>query len=331
MYERKSILGRWQVPGLGPIELLSQNEIPADAVVRSCHLVETTRAGTPLEKRRYALKVQCGHEVPESKPGLEVGIDYGIRNTVTTSEGEVLQRPDTAEMEKAARELRAHAKGRCKKDSRQYHKLQEKARKLTAKVSRIHDNWEREAAKTLCLETSLIVREDLRLKNMMTSGAGTTSAPGSQAKKGLNRDMNRARIGRLDTRIERRALKTGTDTVTVHPGNTSNICPECGAKDKKSRDKTKFECTSCGHKADADKNASINIRGRGQSTFNGWRTRRELGRVGHSSRRITKEEAGTGQWTQAARGAPGQASRHARLLPRNNLGDARGPPRVVNL
>ena len=67
MYERKSILGRWQVPGLGPIELLSQNEIPADADVRSCHLVETTRAGTPLEKRRYALKVQCGHEVPESK------------------------------------------------------------------------------------------------------------------------------------------------------------------------------------------------------------------------------------------------------------------------
>ena len=87
----------------------------------------------------------------------------------------------------------------------------------------------------------MLAREDLRLRNMMASGAGTTSAPGSQAKSGLNRELNRARIGYLDRRIERRCVKTGTDTVAVHPGNTSITCPTCGAKDAKSRDGAVFQ------------------------------------------------------------------------------------------
>ena len=40
--------------------------------------------------------------------------------------------------------------------------------------------------------------------------------------------VNRARIGRLDRRVERRAIRTGTDTVVVHPGNTSTTCTGCG-------------------------------------------------------------------------------------------------------
>ena len=324
--ERKTVPGRWHLPGLGQLELLAQDKILADADIRSCHLIERTRHGTPVEKRRYVLKVQLGTPVPEIKEGAHTGVDYGIRNTVTTSEGKVLQRLDTSVLENEARALRAYAKGRCKKHSRRYDKLYEEARKLTQKVERINDNWEREAAKTLCADAKMIARENLKLRNMMASGAGTDSAPGSNAKRGLNRELNRARIGHLDRRVERRAVKTGTNTVVVHPGNTSIKCNQCGHKDKKSRKGPDFTCTKCGYEKDADWNASVNIKDRGQNIFSAWKATRERGRVGYSSRREAGEEAGPGQREQAARGAPLQASPNARQLPRNTTGDKRAPP-----
>ena len=185
-HERKAVPGRWHLPGLGQLELLAQDEIPAGVDIRSCHLVERTRPGTPVEKRRYILKVQVATPVPETKDGGDTGADYGVRNTVTTSTGQVLQRPDTSILEDEARALRAHAKKRCKKHSRRYEELYREAKALSQKVKRIHDNWECQTAKTLCDGTEMIAREDLKLRNMTASGAGTPSAPGSNAKKGLN-------------------------------------------------------------------------------------------------------------------------------------------------
>ena len=138
--------------------------------------------------------------------------------------------------------------------------------------------------------------------------------------------VNRARIGRLDRRVERRAIRTGTDTVVVHPGNTSTTCTGCGRKDRKSRTGPVFECTRCGYRTDADWNAAINVKRRGHNIFSAWKATRERGRAGGSSRPEAGGEAGPGQREQAARGAPLQASPNACHLPRNTTGDARAPP-----
>ena len=119
-----------------------------------------------------------------------------------------------------------------------------------------------------------------------------------------NRELNRARIGHLDRRVERRAVRTGTDTVVVHPGNTSITCTKCGHKDRKSRTGPVFECTRCGYRTDADWNAAINVKRRGHNIFSAWKATRERGRAGCSSRREAGGEAGPGQREQAARGAP---------------------------
>ena len=325
-YERKVLPGRWRLPGLGQVELVAQDPMPAAADIRSCHLVERTSPGTPVEKRRYVLKAQLGAPVPETKAGADIGIDYGIRNTVTTSTGTVLQRPDTGLLEDEARALRAYARGRCKKRSRRYRALHAEAKKLSGKIAQVHDHWEREAAKALCAGAAMVAREDLKLRNMTASGKGTPSAPGSQAKRGLNRELNRARIGRLDRRVEQRAIRTGTDTVVVHPGNTSTTCTGCGRKDRKSRTGPVFECTRCGYRTDADWNAAINVKRRGHNIFSAWKATRERGRAGGSSRPEAGGEAGPGQREQAARGAPLQGSPNACHLPRNTTGDARAPP-----
>ena len=142
----------------------------------------------------------------------------------------------------------------------------------------------------------------------------------------LNRELNRARIGHLDRRVERRAVRTGTNTVVVHPGNTSITCSKCGHKDRESRKGPVFECTKCGYQTDADWNAAINIKGRGHNIFSAWKATRERGRAGRSFRREAGEEAGPGQREKAARGAPLQASPNACHLPQNTTGDAKAPP-----
>ena len=151
---------------------------------------------------------------------------------------------------------------------------------------------------------------------MTAAGTGTTSAPGSGAKRGLNRELGRARLGQLDARIVRRCAKIGTDTVCVHPGNTSITCNQCRAKDPKSRTAASFTCTGCGHPDDADANAAANVRDRGAHVFTAWKTRQ--GRRRPSSRTEPKRKARIGQRAQAVRRTPGPVSRHACLDPQNN-------------
>ena len=152
--------------------------------------------------------------------------------------------------------------------------------------------------------------------NPHAAATGTGSAPGSGAKRGLNREMHRARLGALDSRIVRRCLKTGTSTVCGHPGNTSITCHRCKHKDPKSRDKETFLCTACGHRNDADINAALNVRDRGRNVFTAWKTNH--GRRRPSSGRTAKRGARIGQRAQAVPSTPGPVSRHACLDPQHN-------------
>ena len=217
---RAPTTGSWHVPGVGIVQMCPGDPIPDGADVRSFQLVERTRFGTPPEKRRYTLHIQSGHPVSESLGiGAKVGVDYGIRHTITTSGGVHLDRPDTGELEDRAKALVVRAKTRCRRGSRLDNRLRATARQLRRRAARHHDRFERQAAVEIAHGAWLVVREDLKLPGMTASGTGTASAPGSGAKRGLNRELGRARLGQLDARIVRRCLKTGTDTVCVHPGN----------------------------------------------------------------------------------------------------------------
>ena len=285
--------GAWHVPGVGPVQVHPGDTIPDDANVRSVQLVERTRPGTPPEKRRYVLHIQSGHPIPESLDiGTAVGLDYGIRHAVTTSDGRHLDRPDTGPLETQAKALHTRAKTRCRKGSRQYRKLRAAAGRLRQHAAKLQDRFERQTAVDVVHGASLLAREDLKLPNMTAAGTGTPSAPGSGAKRGLNRELSRARLGKLDARIVRRCLKTGTQTVSVHPGNTSTTCNRCGVKDPKSRSGSSFECTACDHLEDADANAARNIRDRDDHVFTAWKARQ--GRRRPSSRTEPKRTARVG-------------------------------------
>lgn len=70
--------------------------------------------------------------------------------------------------------------------------------------------------------------------------------------------------GMLVDAVKWQAAQLNADLVFIDPNKTSQRCSQCGHIDKLNRPKGKkkaafFECTSCGHKSDADKNAARNI------------------------------------------------------------------------
>ena len=82
------------------------------------------------------------------------------------------------------------------------------------------------------------------------------------------RSNQRARLGnwgfaQLGAFVSYKAKRAGVPVVFVDPRYTSRQCAACGCIDKKNRtNQATFRCVSCGHTANADSNAAINIRSR---------------------------------------------------------------------
>jgi putative transposase len=82
------------------------------------------------------------------------------------------------------------------------------------------------------------------------------------------RSNQRARLGnwgfaQLGNFVRYKAKRAGVPIVFVDPRYTSRQCAACGCIDKKNRhNQATFLCVSCGHAANADHNAAINIRSR---------------------------------------------------------------------
>ena len=140
-------------------------------------------------------------------------------------------------------------------------------------MRQIQHNWEHHAAKEVASRAGLLGMESLALGSMTASGRGTSSAPGSNAKHGLNQALAQGRLGALAQKVERQALKTGTNLVMVNPGNTSRDCNACKHRDSENRSGEAFQCTACGHEAHADTNAAKNIRDRAVNCWTGYKQR----------------------------------------------------------
>jgi putative transposase len=129
-----------------------------------------------------------------------------------------------------------------------------------------HDFLHRETTKLVSTH-ALIAIENLAVRAMTASAAGTTDAPGKnvRAKAGLNRTILRNGWSMARSMLEYKAAWRGVALVAVPPSFTSQTCSACGETVAESR-KTQalFQCITCGHTENADRNAAKNILRRAQ-------------------------------------------------------------------
>jgi len=202
----------------------------------------------------------------DPKPASEnqtVGIDLGIARLATLSNGEWYENPRIYEW------FRDEVKRLQRKLSRQefrsnsWQKTKNLLSRLHGRIKRVRRDYLHKVSAQIVQRYAGIVVEDLRVGNMTRSAKGSMAEPGKQVrqKAGLNRSLLDVSPGMLLRMLEYKCRWNGRSFQRVDPRHTSRRCSACGHTCTENRvSQAVFQCVECGHRENADLNASKNIR-----------------------------------------------------------------------
>ncbi|MER6406212.1 transposase [Streptomyces viridosporus] len=198
----------------------------------------------------YASFVVATEARPLPATGAVLGVDWGVRETATTT-SDAHDLPHAEHGKRAAQRLaryqrmmarRRPAKGQAA--SRGYREAQRQTAKLHKKVARQRQDTARKWAKRVVRDHDAIAVEDFRPKFL----ARTTMA----------RKAADAAIGATKTALVEMGRKHGRDIRLVHPAHTTMDCASCGARTKHALPLSErtYTCTACRAVSPRDKNSA---------------------------------------------------------------------------
>ena len=207
-----------------------------------------------------------------------VGIDLGVTHTLALSDGSFIDQADTLtagekkllyRLEcKAARQRAGKPRGH--KASRRLLRTYTHIAGLKARQARRrYDFAHQVTAALVATGVAALVVEDLRVKNMTRSAKGTVEAPGVNVKQksGLNRSILDQGWTQILALLTYKADQAGARAIAVWPHGTSQTCHRCECNAQGQREnQAVFRCANpaCGWTGNADTNAAIVIKHRGQ-------------------------------------------------------------------
>ena len=221
-------------------------------------LAEHRQGESDLVRRggNWYLNATC--EVPEADeytPDGFLGVDLGIANIATTSDGRVHSGGRINSVRHRHRRLRRRLQRKGTKSAKRVlRRLSGRERRFAADTNhRISKRIVTEAQRTsrgIALEDLGGIRERVRLRKPQRVTLHSWS------------------FAQLGSYIAYKAKRAGVPVEYVDPAYTSQGCSACGHTDKGNRpDQAAFRCMSCGFAEHADVNAARNISSRGVA---GW-------------------------------------------------------------
>jgi putative transposase len=206
-----------------------------------------------------ALACEIEHEAPANN-FPSIGIDRGIANTLSLSNGEFHQAPDLTHLERRKRRAQ-RILARRQRGSNRYRNQRRRVAAIAGKIARSRAHWRHEVTTNIASRFGLVAAEALNVANMTAGGRG---------KRGLNRSILEQGWGDVERCLAYKLEERGGTLVKVNPAYTSQTCSACGTIDKASREsQASFACRHCGFAAHADTNAAINILSRSTACVEG--------------------------------------------------------------
>ncbi|MFE9874793.1 RNA-guided endonuclease InsQ/TnpB family protein [Streptomyces sp. NPDC005784] len=198
----------------------------------------------------YASFVVPAEARPLPAAGRVIGIDWGVRETATTtSDAHDLPHPEHGRKAKAklARYDRMAARRRPEKGqaaSRGYRDAVRLRAKTYRKIARQRQDVGRKWAKKVVRDHDAIAVEDFRPKFL--------------AKSTMARKAADAAIGATKKALIEMGRKHGRDVRLVHPAHTTMDCAQCGARTKHALPLSErtYTCTACKAVSPRDKNSA---------------------------------------------------------------------------
>jgi len=186
-----------------------------------------------------------------------VGIDLGIKQLLTLSNGESVDNPkwirtNEKQLKKKQKQLSKKVKG-----SKNRNKVRLKLVKLHEKIKNRKQDYLHNITTKIINENQVIVIEDLNVKGMMKNHK-------------LAKSIQELGLYELRRQLEYKSKWYGRDLILVNRWfPSSKTCCECGWKNNNLTLKDReFVCEECGNVIDRDMNAALNIEKEGMRVYN---------------------------------------------------------------
>ena len=183
-----------------------------------------------------------------------LGLDWGIKNFMTTSESTLINYPKEVVREYYRIKKLQHYLDKKVKNSNNYKKLKKKFDKAYKRMNGLKKNFIHQETTKLAKYYHIVI-EDIPFQDISKDKKG-------KKKKFIRRMSMISPKYIFERQLEWKCKKFGSHFIKVNPRNTSKTCSVCGQiHDMKLGDRTMI--CSCGNKMDRDINAAINIKNAG--------------------------------------------------------------------
>jgi putative transposase len=212
---------------------------------------------------KWFVSIQTEREVEQPIPqGGAVGIDMGIARFVTLSDGSFYPPLNSFKRHETALRKAQQTMSRKVKFSSNWKKAKARVQRIHARIGNARRDYLHKCSTTISQNHAMVCIEDLQVRNMSKSAAGTTESPGRKvrAKSGLNKAILDQGWAEFRRQLDYKLAWNGGHLIAVPPQNTSRTCPCCGHVSAANRQtQAKFECVECGFEENADVVGAINI------------------------------------------------------------------------
>ncbi|NEP20887.1 transposase [Moorena sp. SIO3I6] len=233
------------LPKIGKVKVVLHRPIPNGFKIKTATITKK------CDKYYLVLSLE-DKTVTEIKTNINpdsiVGIDVGLKEFLTTSEGETIQVPQY--YRKAQKKLKVIQKrvSRRKKGGANRLKAIKQLGKQHKKIADKRKDFHFKTANYLLSKYDVVAHEKLNVKGL--------------AKSRLAKSVLDAGWSSFLTILISKALNAGLLAVPVSAQNTSQNCSGCGKKVPKKLHVRWHDCPHCGCSLDRDHNAAINIKNR---------------------------------------------------------------------
>jgi putative transposase len=234
-------------------------------------LGEVRNVTVSMSAGKWFVSIQTEREVEQSIPkGNAVGIDLGVARFATLSDGSFFAPLNCLKRHETALRKAQQALSRKVKFSNNWKKAKARIQRIHSRIANVRRDFLHKTSTAICKNHAIVCIEDLRVRDMSQSAAGTVDAPEKnvRAKSSLNKSILDQGWYEFRRQLAYKLAWKGGHLIIVPPHNTSRTCPNCGhvSADNR-RTQAKFACMACGYENHADVVGAINILSRGMQIW----------------------------------------------------------------
>lgn len=226
-------------------------------------LGELRNVTVSLNGGKWFVSIQTRRDVETPLPqGGAVGIDMGVARFATLSDGTFFAPLNSFKRHEAALRKAQQAMSRKTKFSNNWKQAKARIQRIHARIGNCRRDYLHKTSTAISQNHALVCIEDLQVRNMSRSAAGSTEQPGKnvRAKSGLNKSILDQGWFEFRRQLDYKLAWNGGYLVAVPPRNSSRTCPACGHVSADNRQtQAQFRCLACNFEENADLVGAINI------------------------------------------------------------------------